>query len=185
MSRTWRGWLIGLAAVAVGGCRTATTLTQVPRVDMALTGGNRGYLLGTPPEPTAPRQMTRQMIQATVEVPSFHQPGRLAIPGAGVASPASSELDMSEGWAPSDAPTAETAGPYDTYVVKPGDSLWSIAAKPEVYGKAAGWRRLFDANRALLKSPNRIRAGMTLKIPRGAAAESRPSSARRAGQNTK
>ena len=52
-------------------------------------------------------------------------------------------------------------------MVKKGGSLWSIAAKPEVYGKATRGRRLFDANRDVLKSPDRLRPGMTLKIPRG------------------
>ncbi len=56
----------------------------------------------------------------------------------------------------------------DTYVVHKGESLWTIAAKPEVYGKATAWHRLFEANRELLKGDaNRLRAGMTIKIPRG------------------
>ena len=64
--------------------------------------------------------------------------------------------------------TAAPAGPYDTYIVQKSDtSLWSIAAKPDIYGKATKWRRIFDANRSLLKSPERLRAGMVLKIPRG------------------
>jgi nucleoid-associated protein YgaU len=58
----------------------------------------------------------------------------------------------------------------DTYVVQPRDSLWSISKKPEIYGSATQWRRLFDANRDLLKgNPNGLRVGMTLQIPRGAA----------------
>ena len=55
---------------------------------------------------------------------------------------------------------------YDTHTVQKGESLWSIAAKPEIYGKATGWRRLFDANRDLFARPDRIRPGMVLKIPR-------------------
>ncbi|MBI4342382.1 MAG: LysM peptidoglycan-binding domain-containing protein [Candidatus Omnitrophica bacterium] len=72
------------------------------------------------------------------------------------------ETELDEPGAPSGAPSH-----YDTYVVQKGDSLWSIAANPEIYGKASKWRRIFDANRDLLKSPDRVRAGMTLKIPRG------------------
>ena len=64
----------------------------------------------------------------------------------------------------SQAPTA-SAGRYDAYTVQRGDSLWSIAAKPEVYGKATRWRRIFDANRNLLPSPDRLKAGMVLQIP--------------------
>ena len=49
--------------------------------------------------------------------------------------------------------------------MKRGESLWSIAAKPDIYGKATRWRRIFDANRDLLKSPDRLKAGMKLRIP--------------------
>ena len=53
-----------------------------------------------------------------------------------------------------------------TYVVQKGDSLWSIAAKREIYGSATKWRRIFEANRDLLKTQDQVRVGMTLKIPR-------------------
>jgi nucleoid-associated protein YgaU len=71
-------------------------------------------------------------------------------------------------------PPAAPTGRYDTYVVQKGDSLWSIAAKPEIYGKATRWRRIFDANRDLLKSPDQLKAGMNLKIPREDGAEEEP-----------
>lgn len=36
------------------------------------------------------------------------------------------------------------------YTVKPGESLWSIAARPEVFGDGAQWARLYQANKAAL-----------------------------------
>ena len=158
-----KGWLAkwylvpGLSLLLTG-CRAATKVVEIPRVDLALAGGNRGYLVGTPPE-AGELNTTRQMVEATVEVPSFYKPTRLGAPAApgGFAPP---ELE----------PAGEPPSPpqrYDTYVVQKGDSLWSIAAKPKVYGKATYWRRLFDANRDLLGSPDQLKAGMTLKIPRG------------------
>ena len=50
--------------------------------------------------------------------------------------------------------------------MKEGDTLWSIAANPQVYGDATKWRRLAEANRDVLKSPDRLRAGLSLRIPR-------------------
>ena len=71
----------------------------------------------------------------------------------------------------SPAAVASTAN-ADTYVVQPHDSLSSIAKKPDIYGTATQWRRLFEANRELLNGdPNRLQTGMTLQIPRGAATE--------------
>ena len=159
------GLFVMLAALSlwmVSGCRTATRVTEVPRVDLSLEGGNRGYLIGSPPE-TPELKTTRQMVQTEIEIPSFYKPKR-----AGTVAPfdiAPPEMDMSEESAQTPGPDASES--YDTYVVKKGESLWSIAAKPEVYGKATRWRRIFDANRDVLKSPDRLRPGMTLKIPRG------------------
>ena len=151
-----------VGVLVISGCRTATRVTEVPRVDLELSGGNRGYLVGTPPE-AAQLKTTRQMVETDVEVPSFYKPRRLGAP-----------MNL-EGFTPPETETGEQAGAgavtpptgaFDTYVVQKGDSLWSIAAKPSVYGKATRWRLIFDANREALKSPDRVRPGMTLKIPR-------------------
>ena len=49
------------------------------------------------------------------------------------------------------------------YVVKPGDSLSKIAKAH--YGKANDWKRIFEANKDILKDPNLIHPGQKLKIP--------------------
>jgi len=136
----------------------------VPRVDLELSGGNRGYLVGTPPEPKQ-LKTTRQMVETDIEIPSFYRPkpSGVTIRLDEFAPP---ETEMPSGEAAGSVSVG--AGAYDTYVVQKGDSLWSIAAKPEIYGKATRWRQIFEANRELLRgSPNRLREGMTLKIPRG------------------
>jgi len=149
-----------LVLAGLSGCRTAARVTTVPRVDLELAGaGNRGYLVGTPP-PAGELKTTREMIQADVEIPSFYKPKRGQAAGLGeIASP---EMDIDEAGA---APLSPAR--YDTYVVQKGDTLWTIAKKPEIYGKATYWRRLFDANRDLLSSPDRLKVGMKLKVPRG------------------
>jgi nucleoid-associated protein YgaU len=49
------------------------------------------------------------------------------------------------------------------YEVKSGDSLSKIA-KHE-YGDANKWPKIFEANRDILKDPNKIFPGQQLKIP--------------------
>jgi len=49
------------------------------------------------------------------------------------------------------------------YVVKSGDSLSKIA-KAE-YGDASAWNRIFEANKDILKDPDKIQPGQKLKIP--------------------
>ena len=159
-----RQMAVGLAwAFLMTGCRTATRITEVPRVDLELSGGNRGYVVGHPPE-MANLKTTRQTVQTDVEIPSFYKPKRSGAP-VGLEDVAPPETKMGAQGAGESVGAAPKR--YDTYVVQKGESLWTIAAKPEVYGKATQWRRIFDANRDLLKSPDRVRAGMKLKIPRG------------------
>ncbi len=70
------------------------------------------------------------------------------------------------------APSREPAPPapappqdeVETYVVKPGDSLSSIAAR--LYRDPDQWRRIYEANRSTLPSPDSVRVGQTLIIPR-------------------
>ena len=60
--------------------------------------------------------------------------------------------------ASSTAPTTQTI-----YEVKKGDSLSKIA-KAE-YGDAKAWKRIFEANKDILKDPDKIYPGQKLKIP--------------------
>ena len=154
-------------AILLSGCRAATRVAEVPRVDLELSSeaGNRGYLVGTPPE-AASGKTTRQMVTTDVEIPSFYKPTHIDAQATvdGIAPPESETTEEAS------ATEAPTPGSFDIYVVQNGESLWSIAAKPQVYGKATRWKRIFDANRDLLKTPDRVRAGMKLKIPREQAA---------------
>ncbi len=54
--------------------------------------------------------------------------------------------------------------PPDTYKVVSGDTLSAISRK--VYGTTSRWREIFEANRDILRSPNDLRVGQLLKIPR-------------------
>ena len=53
-----------------------------------------------------------------------------------------------------------------TYEVRQGDSLWWIAQYKDVYNDPYLWPVLHDANKNVIKDPNKITPGMKLKIPR-------------------
>jgi len=73
------------------------------------------------------------------------------------------------------APTPDADGYYPlpaTFTVRRwvvyGDSLWNIAALPEIYGDPYKWPVLFEANRQIMPEPNNpnlIEPGMILEIP--------------------
>jgi nucleoid-associated protein YgaU len=62
--------------------------------------------------------------------------------------------------APGSEGTTETTR---TYVVKQGDSLSKIAKQE--YGTTDDWRRIYDANRDIIKDPDLIYPGQTLRLP--------------------
>jgi nucleoid-associated protein YgaU len=60
------------------------------------------------------------------------------------------------------APAAKPAAPR-TYTVAKGDTLSRIAK--QCYGDANKWRKIFEANRDVIKNPDLIHPGEVLKIP--------------------
>ena len=56
-----------------------------------------------------------------------------------------------------------TNGSGKTYVVVNGDSLSKIAKRE--YGDASKWRRIYEANKDLIKDPDLIYPGQELKVP--------------------
>jgi nucleoid-associated protein YgaU len=76
-------------------------------------------------------------------------------------APATPKADFSDVTAKVDS-TAEVVG-EQSYTVKGGDSLSKIAK--QFYGDSNAWKRIFDANTDVLKDPDKIFPGQTLRIP--------------------
>jgi len=55
------------------------------------------------------------------------------------------------------------SGTVESYTVKAGDTLSGIAEK--IYGDAAKFEVIFEANKDILKNANDIKVGQELKIP--------------------
>jgi nucleoid-associated protein YgaU len=62
--------------------------------------------------------------------------------------------------APAATPAAQAA---KTYTVKAGDTLSKIAK--QYYGNANSYMKIFEANKGLLKDPDKIQVGQVLTIP--------------------
>jgi len=55
---------------------------------------------------------------------------------------------------------------YPRYVVKKGDTLRKIAARPEIYGDAGRWQRIYEANRDIIGRDRKLNMGQVLMIPK-------------------
>jgi nucleoid-associated protein YgaU len=58
---------------------------------------------------------------------------------------------------------AETAALPDTYTVRRGDCLWTIAEA--LYGNGAAWRSLWAANRETVENPSLVFVDQVLDLP--------------------
>jgi len=61
------------------------------------------------------------------------------------------------------SPTTQPSSTTRTYVVEKGDSLSKIAKRE--YGDANKWRQIYEANRDIIKDPDLIYPGQTLRLP--------------------
>ncbi len=62
-----------------------------------------------------------------------------------------------------EAGASSTAPACKTYTVVTGDTLSKIAKRE--YGNANDWRRIFEANRDVIKDPDKIFPGKVIKLP--------------------
>lgn len=182
----YKFWMLCLTGVVVGlsGCaKISSRVVEKPRVDQKLEG-NRGYIgsgARMPEEP--PRKSTRKLFYVDVEMATMKEMNpwpadkdqKQAAQGTEAPVAAAGVVDTKPRISASDIrpvppppasrpvkaePLAETT---TTYKVGHGDTLEKIAGK--VYGDASKWRVIYDANRDVLNSPNRIYPGMELLIP--------------------
>ena len=88
----------------------------------------------------------------------------MAIPNPWKKDESKPDFSNVQGGSSSTAPTPSApASETRTYEVKPGDSLSKIAKQE--YGDANKWPQIFEANKDILKDPNKIYPGQKLKIP--------------------
>ena len=79
------------------------------------------------------------------------------------ATPAAADTTSDATTTAGDEPLEPVAPAGRTYVVRKGDTLFSLARR--FYNDEHRWRDIWQANRDKLPDPNRLAIGMTLVIP--------------------
>ena len=159
-----RGYLMATVALFLfSGCAMRTYDILQDRPDQDLTSGNRGTLKGdVPRDDLKDRKTTRQIKVLELEVlPSKTAAQPKVAAGAAVVQNQAVDSDAAASvGAVSAAPVVPV---FAEYKVKENDTLQKIARN--YYGSINQWIRIYDANRDILKSPDSIYPGQTLKIP--------------------
>jgi len=169
----------GLFLAALSGCvETRSYTIMKERQDQSLQG-NRGYIQGSVPAGVSTekeRRVYREHKVVEVEVFKPSEMKKMKAKGkspAPVTVPAAAEPTPEDG-SPAEKVFTERDIPreledteeitYDIYVVKKGDTLEKISK--DAYGDLKKWKKIYEANKEQLKTPDRIYSGQKLKIPR-------------------
>lgn len=170
----------GCASTQQGGLSTRAYVVDQDREDQDMSGGNFGYISGTPVQPDRSGvKDTRRVyvLEVTKETegeesaeslvpPPRPKPERRELPPpAPVAEPEWSKpvaLPDFEDVEVEPAPVA-VSGACEEYVVQKGDTLQKISKK--FYGSYAKWGKVYEANRNILEDPDKLKVGMRICVP--------------------
>ena len=146
--------------------------------------GDDGPLVGSPEVKDQISKVTRGEASATIRPRVIQKPALSPDETSGPTEPPPIKkppliVDRSPGTDPKPVAGAPRSNPLDgvlgggkkpssaarpdTYVVQPGDTLTTIAAR--FYGSRGKWRDIRDANRTTISSDGRVNAGQTIKLP--------------------
>jgi nucleoid-associated protein YgaU len=148
--------------LALSGCVARTYNLTRDRIDQDLssTSGNRGYITGTAPAETSERKATRTTRIFEVEL-GFTKPAPARI--IPVEAPAVIETEEPAMIQEVQIEETVTVQDFETYTVGKNDTLQKISMK--FYGTTRKWPKIYEANKDVLRSPDKLYAGQTLKIP--------------------
>lgn len=164
-----------LSSFLLSGCVVRTYKVTRDRVDQNLTGGNRGYLMGSAPanidtkERKAKRstQVVEIEMRSPVKFEKTKEPEQPITQSESLETPAAfNEAKAVEPKALEQVITQETIsaqGPLEKYTVQKGDTLQKISEK--FFGTTKKWTKIYDVNRDVLKGPNKIYPGQVINVP--------------------
>lgn len=157
--------LILLGVIFLGGCLTRTYTIEKPRTNLEVKG-NRGYLLGTPTEEVKPNRFGDKRTISVLEIEMGSHPSPAADKPKKEAKPVREPVIVEEEFVeeeilPQENITAEKN--YELYTIQKNDTLQKISNK--FYGTTKKWKMIYDCNKDVLKSPDKVYPGKTIKIP--------------------
>jgi len=162
MNRTKLGGICLLTlSLALSGCVARTYNLTRDRIDQDLTpsSGNRGYLVGTPPE--APERRTTRTTRVVEVELGF---SKKLPPRSTVTTTAAAPMEeRQEPMMTQEIQSSQPAQAFEKYTVGKNDTLQKISKK--FYGTTKNWTKIYEANKDVLRTPDKLYPGQTLNIP--------------------
>ncbi len=177
MKREDKFYFLGLALLfLLSGCVVRTYPLQKDRVDQDLNVGNRGYLKGQPPaidEAQRKKTRTTQVVEIELHPPIRFEKAPRTKSQEPLPMERSESLDQegNRGYITrSVTPEISTAAAsFEKYTVQKGDTLQKISK--EFYGTTKKWAKIYEANKDIMKGPNKIYPGQVIHIPADSSAQ--------------
>lgn len=148
------------STLALSGCVARTYNLTRDRVDQEISSssGNRGYIMGQAPE-SKERTTTRTVRVFEIEL------GRVKKYNLGCPSITPLATSMEEPAAVQEQETQNenTAQNFEKYTAGKNDTLQKISKR--FYGTTKRWMKIYEANKDVLRGPDKLYPGQTLKIP--------------------
>jgi nucleoid-associated protein YgaU len=171
------------STLALSGCVARTYNLTRDRIDQDIspTSGNRGYIMGSAPAEQAERKTTRTTRVFEIEL------GRSTPIQAKCPSVIPMANSVEEPVAISQEATVQTENTpeqgFESYTVGKNDTLQKISMK--FYGTTKRWMKIYEANKDVLHSPNKLYAGQILKIPSSPELKAKPENMAEPKENLK
>jgi len=160
-----------------GGVETRAYIADKERVDQKMEGGNFGYVGGTPKAPDRSKiRKTRQVYTLEFTKNPDITPDELRKPVPPAApvvinvperrtrvTQQEPEPIIIRRFEPDRSEETISEGTGKEYVVEKGDTLQKISKK--FYDSYSKWNKIYEANKDIIPNPNKIKPGLTIRIP--------------------
>lgn len=171
--------LLPALVFVVSGCVVRSYPVTKDRVDQDLNIGNQGYLAGEKTESAQDRKTTRSYQAVEVELHSPIKFERMpkSKPVEASEYDESQKASDEETWGNrgyitrSISPKESDTSVMEKYTVKKGDTLQKISQ--QFFGTTKKWTKIYEANKGVLKAPNKIYPGQVIDVPVEALRESK------------
>ncbi|MBU1122281.1 MAG: LysM peptidoglycan-binding domain-containing protein [Candidatus Omnitrophota bacterium] len=172
--------LLIIAVLFLGGCSVKTYTVEQQRVDTQLEG-NQGYLCGNPPAESSNQEnrlgSTRKTSVMEIEFGSYQRKKKGSnkikaeyVPKKKETPKQKVEIEQVEVIEEENYPEVITVtDDYKWYTVAKSDTLQKISYK--FFNTTKKWIYIFEQNKDILSSPDKIYPGMKIKIPELAVAK--------------